>query len=244
MGLDGGFYRSLLKCLIKEYSMEKELKGVHKHMLSLGLGALTHANWHANYFSEDNKHWSELSVIQAAHAAEILIKARIAEEHPLLIFENVPKPADSTNLLGLEQLIESGRTFQYSDLPHRLWATTGIKLPNLELYQTFGRLRNAIQHFTFPDRDVSQDAIEFIFGVIDPFINDCWGLYAVDFNEDHEPYIYLVNNIVRRGVKFIVSPGVVDSLEDTELEWPKKNQEYKSEMIERFKAAGSKLDFE
>jgi len=213
-------------------------------MLSLGLGALTHANWHANYSSMDNAHWSELSVIQAAHAAEILIKARIAQEHPLLIFETVPKSNDSKKLLGLDLLIEGGRTFQYSDLPTRLWATTGIKIPNLKLYLSFGRLRNTIQHFTTPDQDVSQDAIEFIYGVIDPFIQECWELFAVDFNEDHEPYVYLVENIISHGVRFLVSPGVVENLEHTELAWPKDNKKYKLEMIKRFKAAGSTLDFE
>lgn len=221
------------------FDMETALKNVHVHMRSLGLGALTHANWHANYFSHDNEHWAELSVIQAAHAAEILIKARIAEEHPLLIFEQLPKPDGTTeSLLNLEQLLENGRTFQYKDLPHRLWATTGIKLPNLELYQSFGRLRNAIQHFTSPDWNVSDEAIEFIYGVVDPFINQCWGLCAVDYNEDHEPYVYLVANLIRRGIRFIVSKEVVQNLEYTELDWPKDNPEYKVEMLKRFEALG------
>jgi hypothetical protein len=218
--------------------MEEELRGVSKHMLSLGLGALTHANWHANYHSHDNEYWGELSVIQAAHAAEILIKARIAEEHPLLIFEQLPKPeGNGESALGLEHLIENGRTFQFKDLPHRLWATTGITLPNLGLYQSFGRLRNAIQHFTVPDEDVSYRAIEFIYGVIDPFINNCWGLCAVDFNEDHEPYIYLVANLVDNGIRFIVSPSSVEDLKDMELNWPEGDPDYKAEMINRFKKA-------
>lgn len=218
--------------------MEKELKGVHRHMLSLGLGALTHANWHANYYSPDNEYWGELSVIQAAHAAEILIKARIAQEHPLLIFEQLPKPEGNGDaLLNLEHLIQNGRTFQFKDLPHRLWATTGAILPNLNLYQSFGRLRNAIQHFTVPNEDVSLRAIEFIYGVIDPFINQCWGLCAVDFNEDHEPYVYLVAGLIRRGIKFIVSPESVAELKYMELQWPKDDSDYKKEMMKRIEIA-------
>src|SRR5262245_53326376 len=184
--------------------MEQKLAEVHQHMRGLGLGALAHANWHANYYSEDNKWWVELSVLQAAHAAEILIKARIAQEHPLLIFDQLPKAtSDSTARLSLEHLIELGRTYQFSDLPDRLWAVTGVLLPNLARFQSFGRLRNTIQHFSAPSGvDIGDETVRFIYEVIDPFINECWGLYVIDFNEDHEPYVYLVEGLVRRGVRF------------------------------------------
>jgi hypothetical protein len=132
--------------------MDDSLKDVPINMIRLGLGALAHANWHAHYFSEENRAWSELSVIQAAHAAEILIKARIAEEHPLLIFEKTHKSSlDKEQRLTYQQLVERGKTFQYFDLPDRLWATTGIVLPKLEMYLEFGKLRNAIQHFAPPE---------------------------------------------------------------------------------------------
>jgi uncharacterized membrane protein YgdD (TMEM256/DUF423 family) len=84
--------------------LDKQLRTVHKHMGGLGLGALAHANWHANYHSFENDWWSELSVLQAAHAAEILIKARIAQRHPLLIFEHLPKPPAIKTKLSLEHL--------------------------------------------------------------------------------------------------------------------------------------------
>lgn len=212
-------------------------------MLALGLGALAHANWHANYYSPDSKHWSELSVIQAAHAGEILIKARIAEEHPLLIFEHLPKPDKSAEtVLELAHLIEYGRTYQYADLPDRLWATTGFKPPNLERYRSFGRLRNSIQHFTSPnDRNLSRETLEFIFGVIDPFINECWGLFAIDYNEDHEPYAYFVTGLINRRIRFLVSPraSTNSELEAIGIEWPEDDPAYRSEMEKRFAAASA-----
>jgi hypothetical protein len=115
-------------------------------MLGLGLGALAHANWHANYHSFENDWWSELSVLQAAHAAEILIKARIAQQHPLLIFEHLPKPPAVKTRLSLEHLLEQGRTYQYSELPDRLWAATGIMIPNREIAST---LRDTSRDFFF-----------------------------------------------------------------------------------------------
>ncbi len=212
--------------------------GVHEHMIGLGLGALTHANWHANYHSTDNDYWSELSVLQAAHACEILIKARIAQEHPLLIFEQLPKAQSDEETLSMQRLVESGRTYQFSDLPDRLWATTGLRLPAIERYRDFGRLRNTIQHFVVPKGlNVSTEAARFIYEVIDPLIYECWGLYAVDYNEDHEPYVYLVAGLVRRGIRFLVSPGVMDDFQSIDLDWPEGDKEYRREMEARFETA-------
>ncbi len=206
-------------------------------MLSLGLGALAHANWHANYMSFANDSWPELSVLQAAHAAEILIKARIAEEHPLLLFEQFPRSTQvDDGYLELKHLFEKGKTIQYADLPERLWATTGIKLDDLDTYISFGRLRNTIQHFAPPnDIDFSEKTIEFIFKIIDPFINSCWDLYAIDYNEDIEPYVYFIESLVRRGVKFLVSPDVVEDIKNASFEWPEGNTAFRTEMLSRFK---------
>ncbi|AFZ03158.1 hypothetical protein Cal6303_4249 [Calothrix sp. PCC 6303] len=208
-------------------------------MLALGLGALAHANWHANYMSIENSKWPELSVLQAAHAAEILIKARIAEEHPLLIFEQLPRSKVTDNFLEMKHLFESARTIQYSELPERLWATTGMKLENLEKYKSFGRLRNSIQHFAPPPEiDFSGETINFIFEVIDPFINTCWSLYAIDYNEDIDRHIYLIEGLVERGIKFLISPNCVKQLKHVDFDWPKNNREYEQEMKKRLALMG------
>lgn len=219
--------------------MEAELKSVSEHMLMLGLDALAHANWHSNYDSFENRFWPELSVIQAAHAAEILVKARIAQEHPLLIFEQIPKPEPSAQLLTLEQLMANGRTYQYADLPGRLWASTGVQIPNLQKYLSFGRLRNTIQHFMSPHDDASVESIDFIYEVIDPFINQCWGLFAVDYNEDYEHPKYLVEGLIRRGVKFLISDEVVEAIQrnNVTFEWPETDGPYKKDMEDRIRIA-------
>lgn len=211
--------------------MDKSLTSVHENMIRIGLGALAHANWHSHYYSMENAVWSELSVLQAAHAAELLIKARIAQEHPLLIFEHIPEPTSGTGeLLSYEQLVSAGRTYQYHDLPNRLWATTGIALPNLDSYLAFGKLRNAVQHFAPPEAiDLSQTTLEFIFQVIDPFVNSCWGLYAIDFNEDHQPYEYFVPGIISREILFLVSPESMKSREYMNISWP-ANPDYVAEI--------------
>lgn len=214
------------------------LKKVHRNMRDLGLGALAHANRHANY-AHDNRWTKELSVVQAAHAAELLIKARIAEEHPLLIFDEMPKRSQSADgKLDFRDLFEKGRTLQYADLPTQLWAVTGLELPDREHYERFGRLRNAIQHFAPPaDTDVTEDTLRFIYGVIDPFINACWDLCAIDFDEDDEPYIYLMGNLFRREVPFLVSPEAAASFEHCSDELEGGSPAYVKEMKARIDRA-------
>lgn len=210
------------------------------HMRGLGLGALAHANWHANYMSFENDYWPELSVLQAAHAAELLIKSRIAQEHPLLIFEQLPRSpdADSPPEIDLAQLVARGRTIQYTDLPDRLWAAAGVRVPDVAQYQEFGRLRNAIQHFVPPPQaQPSEQTIRFIYGVLDRFISECWGLFAIDYNEDYEPYVYLMENLIRRGILFRVSPNAAADAKHLNAKWPEADSGYRTEMEQRIAAA-------
>lgn len=186
--------------------MHEELTGVAEHIKGLGLAALAHAQQHTFFYSLDNPYWNDLAVLQAAHAAEILIKARIAEQHPLLIFSDIPKSTKvNEDKLNLRALLESGKTHQYNELPERLWATTGYKIKDENLYQRFGKLRNAIQHFTSPqERDLMQETLEFIFGIIDPMIHDFWGLYAIDYIEDPDAHDYIFETLFKSNISFLI----------------------------------------
>ena len=217
--------------------MNDELSNVSENMRELGLGALTHANRHAAYQDPVNDKWAELSVLQAAHAAEILIKARIAEEHPLLIFEKFPKTTDSD--LSLLALFDEGHTIEWSQLPNRLWATTNMHLPNKDIFIQFGKLRNSIQHFGAVPKGISAslETLKFIYSVIDPFINECWELYAIDFDEDYDSYENFSPILIDYEIEFLVSP---DAAEQHEL-WDKDLQytsvAYKSKMEKRINEA-------
>jgi len=138
----------------------------------------------------------------------------------------------------LEDLFAQGRTVQWSDLPERLWAATGVSLPNRDKFNSFGLLRNGIQHFASPPgRDAGCETLRFIFEVVDPFINDCWELFAVDYDEDHEPYVYFVGSLVSREIPFLVSPEAAAAFEEWDVEWSKVRGAYKEEMHSRVKRA-------
>lgn len=215
--------------------MNPSLKGIWEHMRDLGLGALAHANRHAAYSAIENPRWPELSILQAAHAAELLIKARIAQEHPLLIFKEIPRSSQTSNShLDAKDLFEKGKTIDWSALPERLWATTGIEIPNKENFVQFGKLRNGIQHFSPPPEcDATEESLRFVFEVVDPFINECWGLYAVDYDEDHEAYVYFVSALAHREIPFLVSPDAAKCFEHWEVAWSEVSEAYKEEMHKR-----------
>jgi len=202
-------------------------------MLRLGRAALSHANYHSCFYSMEGVMWEEMSVLQAAHAAEIFIKARIAQEHPLLIFDKVPRSNQVGNdLLGFEDLVKNAKTISYLDLPERLWATTGIKIPNIDLYKMFGQLRNTIQHFTVPE-EWPCDTRTFIYEVIDPFINQCWGLYAIDHHEDTDSYNNIIDVLISGETPFLISPTCEIEMGGCDLLLENCSNEYKKIMLEK-----------
>jgi hypothetical protein len=95
-------------------------------------------------------------------------------------------------------------------------------------------LRNCVQHFAAPHNvDFGTAAQEFIYEVIDPFIFQCWGLYAVNYCEDSAGNEYLLPTLAEREILFLVPPGTKAELIK---EWP-DNAEYCAEMKRRFAAA-------
>lgn len=214
--------------------MQDELRSVHEHMIRLGRASLSHANYHSCFYSFEGEMWDEMSVLQAAHAAEIFIKARIAQEHPLLIFDKMPRSSQAgSDLLSFKDLVKNAKTISYLDLPERLWAATGIKIPNLDLYKAFGQLRNTIQHFTVPD-EWPCDTKTFIYDVIDPFINKCWGLFAIDHHEDTDNYTNIVDILISSEIPFLVSPNCASETDDYEQLLADRSDSYKAIMSENF----------
>lgn len=140
-------------------------------------------------FMEALHHEKPMCVVHAAHAAEILLKARIAQEHPLLIFSKLPKASPTKDTLTLIDLLENGRTLSYEELPNQLWATTGIRIDKVEQYRAFGRLRNQIIHLSLVNADTREDelTIRYSLEVLDPLVESFWGKSVIDFITN-DPY--------------------------------------------------------
>lgn len=130
-----------------------------------------------------------MCVVHAAHAGEVLLKARIAQEHFLLIFDKLPETSQKQELLTLPILLEKGQTVKYSELPSRLWATTGIRMDGSEKFLNFGKLRNQIIHCGIGTKnDLDIETIRYCLEVIDPLVESFWRRSVIDFIKN-DPFL-------------------------------------------------------
>jgi hypothetical protein len=186
--------------------MDVVLREIPDRILTLALGALAQANMHAVFADPGNEHWDFISVINAAHAGELFIKAIIAKEHPLLIFKDIFSIDDNrSDSLDLVTLIKKGKTHDFEKLPQVLWVTTGQRIPNPECFERLRRARNSIQHFCAPENeDFRALSLEFIYTIIDPLICEHFRIFAIEHHEDHVGYDYVVGALLRRQLKFSI----------------------------------------
>jgi hypothetical protein len=142
--------------------VNEELRQISNRILHLAIGALSQANTHAVYMDPGNEHWALMSVLNAAHAGELFIKAIVAKEHPLLIFKDIfTLDNNRSDALDIAALLQKGRTHEFEKLPQVLWVATGTRLPNPECYERLRKVRNSIQHFCAPEEeDFSDLALE------------------------------------------------------------------------------------
>lgn len=179
--------------------LKQELKRVPQQLFELGTHALTHALKLSCCSPRGGSSFEEeLSILQAAHASEILMKACIANAaHPLLIFENFPSSQNvQEDWLRFEELSSDGRTISLRELPERLWATTGFEIDDKAAFQDFRGLRNSIQHFGVPpDCNAATQTVEFIFPRMDNLLDHFWGTCALENFDDEE--------VGRKAINFI-----------------------------------------
>ena len=140
-GLSSGSNHLIVK---DKVNMANQMRDFGLAMIARGLVNVT--------FSEQGSPYAHATgIAHIANGFEIIIKSKIVEEHPLLVFEQIPKQSKiADGNLKLEDLIEHGKTIMYSELPERLWAVTGYKIKKLDFYNEFGRTRNKIIHFSVP----------------------------------------------------------------------------------------------
>ena len=115
--------------------MHKVLEEIPYRILDMALAALSQANTHAVFSDPGFEYRENMSVLNAALTGELVIKAVIAKQHPLLIFRDLfeIERADDSEL-SLENLISRGRTYNFEQLPKLLWVTTGDRIPDLNIF--------------------------------------------------------------------------------------------------------------
>ena len=144
-----------------------------KQIKELGLAALKYTLY-LNFNHVDNVDYIHyICVLQAAQAAELLIKAKIVEIDKGAIYEKNKK-----------------NTIAYSKLKDKLPQISEQKyqIKDEDLFTRFGIYRNDIQHLRIPEGeiDLKLETMKFLFKVIDPLIYDFWEIKVLDFIPDEE----------------------------------------------------------
>ncbi|MGN6729310.1 MAG: hypothetical protein ACTHJG_05695 [Rhodanobacteraceae bacterium] len=122
-----------------------------------------------------------------AHATELAIKARIAQEHPLLLFDRLPKQTDGDSLLNIDLLLTSARTVPFNELPNLLWATTGYRINGIQQLVRFQQIRNALMHLGIPPINLRLETLSFAFQVAEPMFIDFWNIDVLNFLFEYDP---------------------------------------------------------
>lgn len=183
--------------------MHSSLEDLPEKILNLSLMSLRRANTDIVYYDPRNTYREFLAPLSAAHAGELLLKAIIAKEHPLLIFDGYFEK-NSDDEIDLDWLLSRGKTHNFSKLPNVMWAASGTRLPDPLSFKKLGETRNKIQHFTIPEmEDLRSVASEFIYKNIDPLLKDTFGHYACLYHED-EFDDYVVEYLVRTETRFSI----------------------------------------
>ena len=194
--------------------MDDDLKSVSSHMFDFAGALFGHAMWHSIMTGMGGTPWSKVfGLIHVAHGGELLLKAAIAKEHPLLIFSKTPTfDQYPSPRLTFEALVKGGRTITYNELPDTLWAVTGYRLPDIDTYRRIGELRNAIQHFAVQEADYRFEVLSYICQVAEPVFQRFCNVGAfrviVDGWGDQDSYL------------FSEEPWVKEAIEACGIEFP------------------------
>lgn len=176
-----------------------------ERIIIIAEGALSQANTHFTYFDPGSEHWHFISIVNAAHSAELFIKAAIAMVAPKKIFTNPNKVINSVGEFDLSLLdVNKPNTVIASKLPTIYSECYPDADFDEQLFKDLLNLRNSVLHlYVDVERDWSDIVARFIFGIIDPLIKRHFNLYAVEYIEDRSVgYDYLVSGLIQRKIRF------------------------------------------
>jgi hypothetical protein len=164
-----------------------ELRDIPIQMRHFALHAMGKSLVESIFSEFTNPYAHAIGVVHCAQGAELILKARIAFEHPLLIFEKLPKPSVDDQPITASSLFDNARTVSYSSLPDLLWAATGVRVPDRITYDSFGRLRKSIVHLGTPPENLSEKTLNFAFRVIEPLIGEFWSESITEYMTQYDP---------------------------------------------------------
>jgi len=82
----------------------------------------------------------------------------------------------------------------YSELEEKLWAITGHRIADSQLFNKFGKVRNQIIHLVAPALNLSDLSLNYGFGLVEKMVNEWWNEtlldYASEYDESYLEYVF------------------------------------------------------
>ncbi|HCU6011352.1 TPA: hypothetical protein OUZ74_000223 [Legionella pneumophila] len=203
--------------------MLKELNEINTGMVEFGCSLLGKSLYDLTFASMGGECVHPYAYSGIIQALEILMKAAIAEKHPLLIYEKIPKLTSKKN--QLDEFFKKARSRSFLDLPDLLALTTNYQI-ECKLLETAWINRCKIIHIGHNlNLDYTYSGLDLTFKIIDPFIYTFWKRSSIDETTsfDSETPIYLVEHCLDYDIDFKIHKGLIT--EDDEI-FPRLNDQH------------------
>lgn len=194
--------------------MLKDLNAINSGMVEFGCSLLGKSLYDLTFAPMGGECIHPYAYSSLVQALEILMKAAIAEKHPLLIYEKIPKLTSKKDQLN--EFFKKARSRSFLDLPDLLALTTNYQI-EYNLLEAAWINRCKIIHIGHNlSLDYTYSGLELTFKVIDPFIYKFWNRSSIDETTsfDSETPIYLVEHCLDYNINFKMRKGQIDEDED------------------------------
>jgi hypothetical protein len=195
---------------LKKFKMRDQFKEISKNMIDFACSVASVSIYQCIYMPMI-EYQEATAVSLMAQAIEIILKARLAQEHPLLIFEKVPKYDPKKD--SIEQLFLDGKTVSYLELPNMLQLTLGYSLSDAKLYKDLWNKRSQLIHFGIHknDYDISEIVLGAGIKILEPVLHQFWGRTIFDTLGDLDTYAQgnFIEACVNYGFDFTLYKDVI-----------------------------------
>lgn len=194
--------------------MLRELNEINNGMVDFGCSLLGKSLYDLTFAPMGGACVHPYAFSSLVQSLEILMKAAIAEKHPLLIYEKIPKLTSKRNQLN--EFFKKARSRNFLDLPDLLELTTNYQIERKLLEDAWINRCKIIHIGQNSNSDYTYLGLDLTFKVIDPFIYTFWKRSSIDETTpfDSETPMYLVEHCLDYHIDFKIEKGLITEGED------------------------------
>ncbi len=166
-----------------------ENQAIHSNLIDQGLSRLARAVVEVSFEPQRQPLAAPLAVIDCILATEYVLRGRILEVEN----SNAEKKDKKISDIRLQQLVSGSKGFDFYSLPNELFQSTGYSIKNIEEYNSFGNLKNALVRRSFERDFLVETTLRYAFQVLEPMIMEFWDdlilIHASEYEFETDEYV-------------------------------------------------------